>query len=403
MSVKKRNKESQEPIWFISIIILLLIIGIGLAGYALYTESRIEQGERAGGLCSIVENGGCNVVLTSPYARWFGIPLPGLALIFYLGLLSIFVIKIPANLRNGLFTLGVLFSCLLSLYLFYITRAVLKTVCPICYAMYLVHFLLLGFLILRWGSPVRILRNAWNEYALFRWLSGISTLTLIIFVIAGRTSESSTWQEWNPVKETRPVSQASFYYQHLKSLGRVDLKPGMCTPLYGTPDAPLKIWEFSDFQCPWCKRMAGVMELLIQQYGQNLYIEYCHYPLDSRCNARVQKSLHPYACELALLAECAALRGQFRRIHDEIFQNQENIEAWLSGQIPSSIDIGDLRSCISRNEIIGRVEEQITLGQMLNVTATPTVFLNGLRLTEAPVEYFADILKLELESQGSSR
>ncbi len=389
--------NADEPRWVRPVLTLLILIGMGLAADALYAEHRLQQGLSGGALCTAVPGSNCDAVLSSDYAQWFGIPLPVYALAYYGALLILTVGRFRPHLRRGLITLGVFFACLLSVGLFYITRTILHAVCPICYAMYGVHFLLLLTVLMAWGSPVRVIKNAWFEHALFRFSTVGSVLILVLFGITGRSGETSQWKEWNPTKTPSTISQAEMFYTNLESIGRARLQPGTCTPLYGDPAAPLKMWEFSDFQCPWCRRMALTLKSLVNQFGPDLYIEYCHYPLDSRCNPKIQSSVHPYACELALLAECAALRGQFRRVHDEIFQNQDKIEDWLAGRVPTRVNLRDLRACTAESDVLDRVQRQIALGEMLNVTGTPTLFLNGLRLSEAPVNLFPELLRLELK------
>ncbi len=87
-------------------------------------------------------------------------------------------------------------------------------------------------------------------------------------------------------------------------------------PAKGSPDAPVTIVEFSDFQCPFCSRF---FEQTLPQLEKN-YIEtgkvrlvFKDFPLDN---------LHPNARPAHIAAECADEQGMFWQYHDVLFENQ---------------------------------------------------------------------------------
>lgn len=81
----------------------------------------------------------------------------------------------------------------------------------------------------------------------------------------------------------------------------------------GSKKAKVLIVEYSDFQCPFCKRFFPSVQQALQEYGDKVALVYRHFPLTS---------IHPYAQPLAEGSECAAEIGgsdKFWEFHDQVF------------------------------------------------------------------------------------
>jgi predicted DsbA family dithiol-disulfide isomerase len=92
-------------------------------------------------------------------------------------------------------------------------------------------------------------------------------------------------------------------------LGRIDFARAH---VRGTPEAPLRLVEFSDFQCPYCARLQPVLEQLLQEYAGQVVHYFKHAPL-----ARI----HPLAQRLHEAAECASQQREeaFWTFHQRFF------------------------------------------------------------------------------------
>jgi protein-disulfide isomerase len=126
--------------------------------------------------------------------------------------------------------------------------------------------------------------------------------------------------------------------------------------------------------------MAFILERLAEEFRGRLGIRLCHFPLDPACNPSVSRPVHPLACELAAVAECAADQGRLRDVHDEMLMYQPSIALWLEGRIPGAGTAVALRACADTPAIQERVRRQVELGLRLNIAGTPTVFFNGVLL-----------------------
>lgn len=153
----------------------------------------------------------------------------------------------------------------------------------------------------------------------------------------------------------------------------------------GSPEAPVTLVEYSDFQCPACRAYFPIVEQLTEEFGDSLQFVYRHFPLPQHNNA-----------ELAARAtEAAGMQGKFWKMHDILFDKQDE---WAGShnakeqfmQFAESLDLnkeqfaGDMNSDI----IVEKVKSDFQSGSRLGVNATPTFFLDGERLTN-PRDYDA--------------
>src|SRR5262249_54577705 len=97
--------------------------------------------------------------------------------------------------------------------------------------------------------------------------------------------------------------------------GPVDVKIGRA-PVQGSPDAPIKVIMYSDFQCPFCSRVNPAIDQIKSTYGSKVAIAFKNYPLPFHQNA-----------ELAAIAGLAAHKqGKFWEMHAKMFGNQQALQ-----------------------------------------------------------------------------
>jgi protein-disulfide isomerase len=92
----------------------------------------------------------------------------------------------------------------------------------------------------------------------------------------------------------------------------VDEVKGGVGAVKGAGGASVKIVEFSDFECPYCAKTIPTIDGLFEKYGDDISLEYRHYPL----------SFHANAQKMAEASECAREQGKFWEMHDLIFESQ---------------------------------------------------------------------------------
>jgi protein-disulfide isomerase len=150
-------------------------------------------------------------------------------------------------------------------------------------------------------------------------------------------------------------------------------------PSKGPATAPVEVVEFSDFECPYCKRMTDVLEKeVLPAEGAKVRLVFQSFPLP----------MHPWAKQAAQMAECAQLQNPdaFWKVHDFLFQNQstitnDNLRAKVDAAIAgdASLNKAAFESCVDQDLAVGPVQKSYATGQKYGVRATPTIFINGAR------------------------
>ncbi len=142
--------------------------------------------------------------------------------------------------------------------------------------------------------------------------------------------------------------------------------------LFGDPDAPYTIVEYGDFQCGFCLKASGSIQEVHRELGDQLRYVWRHAPL---------VDYHPNALAAAEASEAAALQGRFFEFERGLFADQEN-------QRPSDIirlardlglDVERFERDLTTPEVAARVRDDMLDAEAMNITAVPTLFINGRR------------------------
>lgn len=149
-----------------------------------------------------------------------------------------------------------------------------------------------------------------------------------------------------------------------------------------------QIAVFTDFECSacYCKPMT-LKQQVNDLFGGNMTMLVRHYPLSSACNPAVEGNPHPNACDAACTAEAArCLRGEvaFWRMHEGLFANQSNLceQTYRQLAMELELDADELIQHMRSPQVRNVVADDVALAERLGVTTTPTLFLDGRRITE---------------------
>jgi len=152
-------------------------------------------------------------------------------------------------------------------------------------------------------------------------------------------------------------------------------------PVLGDPKAPITLVEYSDFECPVCRNLHDALRGLLPNYPQ-VKVIFKDFPIDA---------IHPWARTAALAGRCAYQQNPkaFWKVYDLIYDNQDLISAataWdkmldLAGR--AGLNTDTFKSCLASPQAAAEVDASLANGQLLEVRATPTVFVNGRRISGA--------------------
>ncbi len=162
-------------------------------------------------------------------------------------------------------------------------------------------------------------------------------------------------------------------------------------PFTGKADAKVVIYEFSDFQCPFCARGNDVIKQVMTEYGDRVKLVFRHFPL----------SFHPEAEPSAIATMCAFKQqpGKFWEMHDIMFEKQSELgtasyKAWAK---QFGLNEAEFNKCFDGKETKDLVDADMKAAEALGVNSTPTFFVNGKKVAGAlPFAQFKSMIDEEL-------
>jgi protein-disulfide isomerase len=155
--------------------------------------------------------------------------------------------------------------------------------------------------------------------------------------------------------------------------GAIEVRPD--DPVRGSPQAPVTVVVFSDFQCPFCARVSPTLDEVERAYGEKVRIVWKHQPL----------SFHQNALPAAEAAEAAREQGKFWQMHDRLFQSQRELSpaAYERFAKELGLDVRRFQESLRSGRARARIAEDQQLASRVGADATPTLFVNGERVEGA--------------------
>jgi protein-disulfide isomerase len=152
------------------------------------------------------------------------------------------------------------------------------------------------------------------------------------------------------------------------------LEKGVTGPARGPKDAPVTIVEFGDLQCPACKAAQPAIEGLVASEPNARFV-FQNFPLE----------MHNWAAKGAAYADCVARASNdaFWKFLAKTYETQADITAANADEKLTAIADGagvkgsEIAACSTTPVTKAHVDESLALGQSVNVTGTPTLFVNG--------------------------
>jgi protein-disulfide isomerase len=163
----------------------------------------------------------------------------------------------------------------------------------------------------------------------------------------------------------------------------------------GDPKAPVTIVEFSDFQCPYCKKAQDTLKDLLIKYKGRVKLAFRDFPL---------RTLHPQAQIAAEASRCAEEQGKFWEYHDALFAGQATLSQAALVETAGSLgmDKKSFESCLATGKFKAQIEQDVQDGTKAGVAGTPGFFINGVFVNGAqPAAEFEKIIDGELAAIGN--
>ena len=218
--------------------------------------------------------------------------------------------------------------------------------------------------------------------------------------LRGRTREQSTPDLTRFLKSQKTEEIRRQYFQKLREKykvkillvpPRVDVAIGD-DPFKGPEKAAVTIVEFSDYQCPYCRRVEPALKQVMENYEGKVRLVYKDYPLP----------MHPLAPKASEAALCAEEQGKFWEYHEALYADQSKLSVpdLEATATRLGLDSEKFNECLSSSRFAEAVQSDMADAQAAGVSSTPYFFINGIPLVGAQgYGAFADIIDQELSRE----
>lgn len=164
-------------------------------------------------------------------------------------------------------------------------------------------------------------------------------------------------------------------------------------PAQGPENAAITIIEFSDYECPFCKRWHDeVLPQILKNYPDKVRFVYRDFPLSS---------IHSNATSAAEAANCANDQDAYWAFQGKLFSDGGlGIEAYQKYADELKLNTTEFNKCLSERKYRDEVKADFDYAANLGVSSTPTFFLNGIPIVGAqPYEVFQQVIEKELAGE----
>ncbi len=204
-------------------------------------------------------------------------------------------------------------------------------------------------------------------------------------VTAAAPAAVAAQQPSGPVVEAPVTPKAQFTRYDIPTEGY---------PSLGPDDAKITIVEFSDFQCPYCRRFHDeTYKPLLDAYPGQIRFVYRNLPLPP--------TMHPDAMSAAVASLCANDQNAYWDYHEKLFSSEMLGEAtYIQYAADLGLNIEEFTACLSSGKHDQFIQQDMEFSSNLGIQSTPTFFVNGLALVGAqPLSSFQQLIDKELAGE----
>lgn len=375
-------------------------LGVSLELTRVYRLARTDPDYHS--FCAVTNTVNCETVAMSPYATVLGVPTSVWAsagYVFAAALALVCIRRVRDGFGLGLLGLtGVAFVAV-SVFLAFAMAALIGSLCLLCLALDIVNVGVLAMTIVALRGRGLSFRQALvGDFAsLVRGpMAALALLVLGGGVVAAAFLYGSSIVDAVQKREG-PVSTSAASHQSPNHPPTPECTPGEAGapsspqirtgistdghPWIGAEHPVVEVHEFTDYQCPHCRKAHLLVRRLISEYPERLRVYHRNFPLDHHCNPALERPFHLRACEMARIALCAGRQGRFFEMNDYLFQHADEIRAQnLSSEEIArrlELDLDRFRCCLDEASVREAIVQDIEEARRLGVEGTPAFVIDG--------------------------
>lgn len=366
-----------------------------------YFQVHYGDGGSANAICNVGEKFNCEAVTASNYSQFLGVPLAtwglGLNLTLLLLLLGFILSDSFKKQWLGALQLMVIASAVGSLVMAFVSLSFLTVYCLFCIILYILSFLQV-FLVFKLPD-IESFKSNFTELLNVKTTPYGVYIVLALFPVVSAFVGAKMKRDFGGDRFDKQVSALIQSWKEETNVVTFGNTPATLTKLNSQSSADFEIVEFADFLCGHCKKASKTIKTFLVGHSANF--RFYTFPLDKTCRT-LDNTLTGPSCYLAKTAYCADKQSKGWEAHDWIFENQNklmtSIDNVKSSIVKMSTDLGldqaSLESCIEDEQTHKAIVTQSEFAQNLNITGTPTIYVNGKKLKGGQI---LDVLKKAYE------
>ena len=368
-----------------ALLLAFAVLGLAAASYSSFVHYRMLTQSGYSSLCDISATVSCTDVYESQYGSVAGIPVAIFGVVFFVMVLALVGLAgrvgSPArdNVPGYVFVMSTL-ALAFALYLAYASYFVLHKFCIFCAINYVA---VIGLFIVSGGAakfPMTTVPKRASRDVKSLLISPVA-LVIALVVVGGGVAAIALFPKAAPDAAGAAEAQVALPTLAADERARLeqwwDVQPKVDLPIAPTPGAKVLIVKFSDYQCPGCRSAHNVFRQVLPRYDKAV-VEFVmkHYPLEAECNPNVPGGNHYASCEAAAAYVMARGTGFQQQLDDWLFANQQTLTRdVVKKAVQDQVGIKDFDARYER--ALQEVKTDASLGGLVKVGSTPTVYLNG--------------------------
>jgi uncharacterized membrane protein/protein-disulfide isomerase len=393
-------------------LVLVSLVGLGTSVYLSVLHWQVYNQPGHESFCAVSEAVNCDTVALSRFSLILGVPLSTWGILFYLGLVILGIWGFCR--REALWPWGLLgllnaMAVGISTFQFLISELVIHSFCIMCITICAVNAATAVLCVLgqrKVGLPTigasaapvgaLLIGNAvflaWFHRLAFRsvffaWFNSLLLVAVIVLSIVGRGGARKVLFRWfadlvvlfkRPlvggglsaavvcVGVTLLIVTPHMYPQQndVIAFGIQDIGTGRTQAGHnwiGAEAPELVIVEYSDYECPFCRKAHEVIRQVVRERKGWLRLVHVHVPLDHSCNPMLRKPFHRHACDCARAAICADRQNRFWVMNDALFVRRCGLDAGGLAMLAEKLglDVQVFRTCMKAPETENLLQEDL--------------------------------------------